>query len=195
MTAMVVTLGTMPTFVTLIGTSALTGYTLSMVVPLSQSTGAYGLSLLLNDGVIIVSLPFSITVIANQAPTTTGLSSSTFIAQGYTKSLTIPSFTDPDVGDIASLLVSIVLRGNLPLPLFITNTGTQLVLNPITTTTVQVYLVDMFAIDQWGVSSPTITFTINVTPVEAPLFYLPLTGQTVKYPNTITLTYSIIDSF
>ena len=97
------------------------------------------------------------------------------------------------MGDIASLLVSIVLRGNLSLPLFITNTGTQLVLNPITTTTVQVYLVDMYATDQWGVSSPTITFTINVTPVEAPLFYLPLTGQTVKYPNTITLTYSLID--
>jgi hypothetical protein len=67
------------------------------------------------------------------------------------------------VGDIATLVVSIILRGTLSLPSFITNTGTQLVLNPITSTAVQVYYIDMSAKDQWGVSSPTVTFTITVS--------------------------------
>lgn len=67
------------------------------------------------------------------------------------------------MGDIATLVVSIILRGTLSLPSFITNTGTQLVLNPITSTAVQVYYIDMSAQDQWGVSSPTVTFTITVS--------------------------------
>jgi hypothetical protein len=78
---MVVTLGTLPAFATSVGTSAVTGYTLSMVVPIAQATGISSVTLLLNDGVITVTLPFTITVIANSAPTiTTGTSSSISIA-------------------------------------------------------------------------------------------------------------------
>ena len=93
------------------------------------------------------------------------------------------------------MTLSIVKAGTPSLPTFVTNPIGQLVFTPVLATITGPYIINMIVTDQWGVSSPTITFTINVTPVEAPLFYLPLSVQTVKYPNTITLTYSLIDSF
>ena len=87
------------------------------------------------------------------------------------------------MGDIATLVVSIILRGTLSLPSFITNTGTQLVLNPITSTAVQVYYIDM---------STTVTYSISVTAGNTP----PTTtgtfaSQSVSLGKTVAYTLPV----
>lgn len=62
-----------PAYYTIIGTSALTGYSLRMALPLaSAALMTISLQVNLNDGVIKEAFTFTITEVANNAPTMTG---------------------------------------------------------------------------------------------------------------------------
>ena len=102
--------------VSLVGTysyiSSLVGYILSIYTTSAADVGDHTITLQLSDGSYITSLSFILTIIAastNTPPSfiTTPLADQ-IVHQGQTLNFNLPTVVDPDTGDLANMIVTVL---------------------------------------------------------------------------------------
>ena len=104
----------------------LSGGNLLISPSLPAHIGTYTVTLSLSDGLFLPKFTFTLTVISgNTAPTFLPVPLPPLsVHQGQTISVALPSVIDPDAGDLAAIIVTVLKVVGLTVPPYVTITGT-----------------------------------------------------------------------